>query len=147
MRDLQEISDRIDIQELLVRYSIAIDSKQFADLEPLFADDAECDYGSLGSPKGPTAIATLIKNTLAGLDQTQHLVGSSVIVVDGDVADVRTYLISQHIRASTPGVNHYFIGGEYVDTVVRTPDGWKFRTRRLDRMWSEGNREVIVRTR
>lgn len=146
MLDLQEISDRIEIQELLVRYSIAIDSKRFDDLLPLFTEDAECDYGSLGSPRGPAAIAGLISSTLAGLDATQHLVGNSIVEIDGDSAAVRTYLISQHIRASAPGAKHYFIGGEYVDTVVRTPDGWRFRTRRLDRMWSEGDRAVIVRS-
>ena len=145
MLDLQAVSDRIEIEELLVRYSIAIDSQRFEDLIPLFADDAACDYGSLGCPQGPQAIVALIQKTLAGLDATQHLVGKCLIKLDGDSADVRTYLISQHIRASAPGVKHYFVGGEYVDTVVRTPAGWKFRTRRLDRMWSEGDREVIVR--
>ena len=70
----------------------------------------------------------------------------SLIEVHGDTADVRTYLISQHIRESAPTeVKHYFIGAEYVDRVVRTPEGWKFAYRRLDRMWKEGDRSVIAR--
>jgi hypothetical protein len=144
--DLQTISDRMEIEDLLTAYSIAIDSKQFDDLLPLFTEDAVCDYGSLGSPKGPSAIADLIHTTLKSLDATQHLLGKSVIVVDGDAADVRTYLISQHIRDAAPGEKHYFIGGEYIDTMVRTPDGWKFQTRRLSRMWTQGDRAVIQRS-
>ena len=143
--DLQEISDRIEIEDLLCRYSIALDSKSFEDLGTVFADDAQCDFGSLGSPTGPTEIAALIQQTLSTLDSTQHLLGKSLITVDGDHATSRTYLISQHIRESAPGEKHYFIGGEYVDTLVRTADGWRIRTRRLDRMWTEGDRAVIKR--
>ena len=143
--DLQTISDRMEIDDLLVRYSRAVDFKNFADLEPLFTDDAEYDAGSLGHPIGPSAIRAMIEGALTGLDATQHLVAKSLIEVDGDTAEVRTYLISQHIRESAPGVTHYFIGAEYADRVVRTEQGWKFSYRRLDRMWKEGDRAVIMR--
>ena len=88
----------------------------------------------------------MIEGALSTVDSTQHLVAKSLIEVHGDTADVRTYLISQHIRESAPTeVKHYFIGAEYVDRVVRTPEGWKFAYRRLDRMWKEGDRSVIAR--
>jgi hypothetical protein len=87
----------------------------------------------------------MIEGTLAGLDATQHLVGKSLIDLQGDEAEVRTYLFSQHIRESAPGpVKHYSLGGEYADRVVRTADGWKIAYRRLDRMWKEGDRAVIA---
>ena len=144
--DLQQISDRIEIEELLVRYSRALDHRRFEELEGVFTPDAEFDAGGLGHPHGPAAIREMIEGTLTGLDATQHLVGKSAIefAPDGDSAEVRTYLISQHIRESTPGpVKHYFLGGEYADRVVRTPDGWRIAYRRLDRMWKQGDRAVI----
>ena len=88
----------------------------------------------------------MLFRSIGGLDATQHLVGKSIIEFspDGDSAEVRTYLISQHIRESTPGpVKHYFLGGEYADRVVRTPGGWRIAYRRLDRMWKQGDRAVI----
>ncbi|CAB4977671.1 unannotated protein [freshwater metagenome] len=144
--DLQTISDRMEIDDLLVRYSRAIDTKNFAELENLFIPDGEYDAGSLGHPTNAKAIRAMIESAIGGLDATMHLVAKSLIDLDGDTAEVRTYLVSQHIRESTPGpVKHYFIGAEYADRVVRTAEGWKFAYRRLDRMWKEGDRSVIVR--
>lgn len=144
--ELQEISDRIAIDELLVRYSRAIDSRDFDTLETLFTPDATFDGGSLGCPTDAHAIREMIEGTLTGLDATQHLVGKSLVeFTDSDTAEVRTYLLSQHIRESAPGpVKHYFLGGEYADRVVRTPEGWKIAYRRLDRLWKQGDRAVIA---
>ncbi|MCX6433647.1 MAG: nuclear transport factor 2 family protein [Actinobacteria bacterium] len=142
--DLQAISDRIEIEELLVRYSRALDFRDFAALETLFTADATFDAGSLGCPTGSAEIRAMIEGTLTGLDATQHLIGKSLIELNGDEAEVRTYLISQHIREATEGpVKHYFLGGEYADRVVRTPEGWRIAYRRLDRMWKQGDRAVI----
>lgn len=143
---LQQITDRIEIEELLARYARALDRRQWADLEAIFTPDGEFDAGGLGHPHGPTAIREMIEGTIGHLDATQHLVGKSIIEfsADGDSAEVRTYLISQHIRESTPGpVKHYFLGGEYADRVVRTPDGWRIAYRRLDRLWKQGDRAVL----
>lgn len=143
---LEQLNDRIEIEELLARYSRALDYRQFDDLEGIFTPDAEFDAGGLGHPQGPAAIRAMIEGTIGHLDATQHLVGKSLIEfsADGDSAEVRTYLISQHIRESAPGpVKHYFLGGEYADRVVRTADGWRIAYRRLDRMWKQGDRAVI----
>ena len=144
---LQQINDRIEIEELLARYSRALDYRQWEDLEAIFTVDGEFDAGGLGHPHGPAAIREMIEGTIGHLDATQHLVGKSLIELDagGDSAEVRTYLISQHIRESAPGpVKHYFLGGEYYDRVVRTPDGWRIAYRRLDRLWKQGDRAVIA---
>lgn len=143
---LQDITDRIEIDELLARYARALDYRNFDELDAIFTADATFDAGSLGSPSGPADIKAMIQGTIGHLDATQHLVGKSVMTFspDGNEAEVRTYLISQHIRESTPGpIKHYFLGGEYYDRVVRTPQGWRISYRRLDRMWKQGDRTVI----
>ena len=144
--DLQQINDRIEIEDLLARYSRALDFRQFDQLQGIFTEDGQFDAGGLGHPQGPAAIREMIEGTIGGLDATQHLVGKSLIEFsdDGDSAEVRTYLISQHVRESTPGpIKHYFLGGEYFDRVVRTPQGWRIAFRRLDRMWKQGDRAVL----
>lgn len=143
---LQDITDRIEIDELLARYARALDYRHFDELDDIFTADATFDAGGLGSPTGPADIKAMIQGTIGHLDATQHLVGKSVMTFssDGNEAEVRTYLISQHIRESAPGpVKHYFLGGEYYDRVVRTPQGWRIVYRRLDRMWKQGDRAVI----
>ncbi len=143
---LEQMNDRIEIDELLARYARALDYRQFEDLERVFTADATFDAGGLGCPTGPANIRAMIEGTIGHLDATQHLVGKSIIEFDesGNAAEVRTYLISQHIRESAPTeVKHYFLGGEYYDRVVRTPLGWRIAYRRLDRMWKQGDRAVI----
>ena len=46
--DLQEISDRIEIQDLLSRYTDAIDRRDWDALDGVFTPDAFIDYTSVG---------------------------------------------------------------------------------------------------
>src|SRR4051812_46114578 len=137
--------DRVEIEELLARYSTALDSRDWHLLSTVFLPDATCDYGAGRHPEGLGAITDFIRGTIGDLDATQHLVGNVVIDVRGDEATADCYLISQHIRKGTAGGDHYFLGGRYSDRVVRTPAGWRISHRTLHRMWTSGNREVVRR--
>jgi len=52
MLSLAEISDRLEIQQLLVDYSTAIDQRRFDDLDNVFTPDAYIDYRALGGIDG-----------------------------------------------------------------------------------------------
>ena len=43
-----EISDRLEIQQLIVDYSTAIDTRRFDDLDAVFTPDAYIDYTRSG---------------------------------------------------------------------------------------------------
>src|SRR3984957_9159932 len=47
-----EISDRLEIQQLIVDYSTAIDTRHFDDLDAVFTQDAYIDYTALGGIEG-----------------------------------------------------------------------------------------------
>ena len=143
--DVAELIDRVAVSDLLAAYCSALDAQDWARLREVFVPDAECDYGTLGNPKGADAIVSLVSSTLTGLDATQHLVGNVVVRLNGDRASADCYLISQHVRTGTPGGDHYLLGGRYEDRLVRTPEGWRIAFRRLHRMWVMGNREVVQR--
>ena len=49
---LKEISDRIQIQDLLTRYTVAIDTKDWNLLDTCFTPDADVDYTATGGTKG-----------------------------------------------------------------------------------------------
>jgi hypothetical protein len=36
------------------------------------------------------------------------------------------------------------VAAEYLDNLVRTPDGWRIKYRILNTLWTEGNREVAT---
>lgn len=142
---VQQTADRLDIGEVLARYCQALDTRQWSLLGSVFAPDACCDYGSVGTPHGIDEIVAAIRGTIEDLDATQHLIGNLQVWLTGDTASASCYLISQHVRHGEPGGEHYMVGGSYKDQLVRSPDGWRISFRRLDRMWSSGNRDVVRR--
>ncbi len=52
MLSLEEISDRLEIQQLLIDYSTAIDQKRFDDLDAVFTPDATSTTASPAVSKG-----------------------------------------------------------------------------------------------
>lgn len=145
MADLQELTDRLDITDVLTRYCTALDSRQWDLLEQVFTVDARAEYGSVGSPAGLAEITEGIRGTIGDLDATQHLIGNVAVTLAGDTATASCYLMSQHLRTGVPEGETYMIGGRYVDELTRTPDGWRITSRRLERMWASGNRGIISR--
>ncbi len=137
---LQEVSDRLEIQDLLVRYTKAIDEKDWALLDECFTPDAEVDYVSSGGIKGsyPEARAWLEK-ALAPFPMTVHYITNSEVTLDGDRARARTAVLNPMGFANPDGSLHQFtVGAYYVDDLVRTPDGWRIASRREDQAFMEG---------
>ena len=52
---LQEISDRMEINNLLIDYCTAVDARDFAAFDAIFTEDAFIDYTALGGPSGTRA--------------------------------------------------------------------------------------------
>ena len=48
---LQEISDRLELHDLVTRYADIIDRKAFQELSTIFTEAAEIDYEATGAPK------------------------------------------------------------------------------------------------
>src|SRR4051812_28974841 len=84
---LEELYDRLEIDELLTRYATAIDTKNFDLLDQVFTPDAHLDYTTAGGIAGdfPTVKAWLA-NVLPHFPQYQHVVCNRNITLDGDTA-------------------------------------------------------------
>ena len=52
MLSLQQISDRLEIQQLFTDYATAIDTKKFDLLDAVFTPDAYIDYRAMGGIDG-----------------------------------------------------------------------------------------------
>jgi 3-phenylpropionate/cinnamic acid dioxygenase small subunit len=137
---LQDISDRIEINDLLIRYSKAIDQKDWKLLDTVFTPDAEVDYVSSGGIKGsyPEARAWLEK-ALAIFPVTVHYVTNSEVTLSGDRATARTAVYNPMFFKNPDGTLHHFaVGAYYVDELVRTKGGWRIAKRREDQAFMEG---------
>jgi hypothetical protein len=131
MLPLQEISDRLEILDLLARYSDAIDRRDLDALDAFFTADAVVDYTEFGGPRGSLPE---IKAFLAGVLPLHaghyHLVGSTIIDLDGDRAVVRSICHNPMILDDPAGGRRlYLCGLWYRDHMVRAGTGWRISER------------------
>lgn len=138
MADLQWIADRLEIQDLLVRYARALDTKDFDVLDTVFTPDAHLDYTSSGGIAGryPEVKAWLSK-VLRYFPVYQHLVANHDVEIDGDRATSVASLYNPMQRGDGGGM--FYVGAEYRDRLVRTPAGWRIEDRYEHLVWMDGN--------
>ena len=129
MLSLQEISDRLEIQQLLAAYSTAVDGGRFEELEDFFTDDAVIDLSATGGAYGPYGeVLSWMSNTLSAFGAYMHVLSSNDLRLDGDTATARTACVNPlALDADSKAI--YLICFWYDDEFARTPGGWRFRSR------------------
>ncbi len=132
--DLHEVSDKLEIRELLYRYARAVDTKDWALLASVFTPGAHLDYTSVDGPAGPRdQVVDWLERGLTQVPMTQHFITNIEIELDGDRAKVRAMFYNP---MQLPGMADLsYCGGDYLHDVVRTPDGWKSERLVEDNKW------------
>lgn len=134
---LAELSDRFEIQDLLVTYTDAIDRRDWDALDEVFTSDAVIDYTAVGGIRGDLAeIKAFLAEGLGWFSSFQHLTGPAKVVVEGDHATGRAICHNPMTLTDAAGIAHtIFIGIWYVDTYERTPQGWRIASRSEERSY------------
>ncbi len=131
MLSLEEISDRLEIQQLLVDYSSAIDQRRFDDLDRVFTPDAYIDYRVTGGIDGRfPEVKAWLKEVLPNFPAYSHMLGNFDIRIDGDTATARTICFNPMVF-DAERKQILFVGIWYEDELVRTDLGWRM-TRRVE---------------
>jgi hypothetical protein len=129
MLSLEEISDRLEIQQLLAAYCTAIDAGRFDELDQLFTDDAEIDLSVTGGAYGPFGeVKAWLIETLSSMGAYMHLVSNIDLRLTGDTATARTACVNPLVLDSKSNAV-YLICFWYEDEFTRTSGGWRFRKR------------------
>jgi SnoaL-like domain len=133
-----DVADRLAIQDLIARYAVVVDNRDYGALDDLFTDDARIDFTAFGGPVGtPAVIKTFLADNLAIFARTQHMMGLPSISIDGDHATARTSCNNPMVVTDADGTTKvWLIGLWYDDSLVRTPAGWRFAARRQERCYS-----------
>lgn len=131
MMTLQQLSDRREIEDVLIAYCHAIDSHRWDELDDVFTPDAFIDYTVFGGPKGPyPEIKPFLSEVLPQFAYAQHIIATSQIKLDGDRATGRTYCTNPvGVREADGSIRHMVYALWYVDELVRTPAGWRLSRR------------------
>jgi hypothetical protein len=126
---IEEISDRLEIQDLLIAYSTAIDQRRFDDLDHVFTPDAYIDYSAMGGIDGTFSdVKKWLGDVLPNFPAYAHMLGNFDIRVDGDKASSRTFCFNPMVLGGEKKQVMY-CGLWYEDEFVRTPEGWRMSRR------------------
>ena len=138
MMTLQEVSDRLEIQDLFARYSFAIDERDWQTLDQIFTPDALIDYSETGGAKGSLAeIKAWLPRALERFPAFQHMVATTRLVIDGDAATSRTILFNPMVLPDKDGTQQtFFMGLWYRDRLVRTEAGWRIAELYEEMSWT-----------
>ena len=121
-------ADYIEIQQLVARYGYAVDTH--ADNGYAYADLFTAD-GVFGTTKGRDALAELARNTQkerGGPAYTRHYLTNVIVYPTPEGARGNQYLMA--LDVSEGGKPSTIVhGGRYDDVYVKTPMGWRFKSR------------------
>jgi len=137
-------ADRAEIENLLVRYAIALDTRDWELLASCFVPDVVYRFAHVGDVEGIDGVVEICRRSLDPLDASQHLIASPYVEVHGDEARSRCSFQAQHVREGLEGGRNFVVAGTYVDRLRRTEDGWRIVRRELERTWTEGNPAVLA---
>ena len=145
--DLQELSDRMEIRDLITAYTRAVDTRTWDALDDVFTTDAVLDYTSVGGPADSLAVVKpWVEQGLRGFDRYQHVIGQVAIELPGsgqasvgDTARATAYLTNPMVAKAPDGTETLWeVGGYYHHDLVRTPDGWRSRRMVDEIIWQRG---------
>jgi SnoaL-like domain len=133
---IEELADRLEIDELLNLYVTALDNNRFELLPSVFTSDAHISYADAGMEGDYSTVSEWLAMQRVQQRVWLHLVGNRRVTLDGDRAEsVSTFFFA--------GVGHkgntFFTGGEYHDKLVRTADGWRIADRIELNLWNGGD--------
>ena len=132
---LQDLLDRQDLADLVLRYCRCIDRRQFDKLRPLYHADARHDHGGMFQGNPADLIAWLSRTTPAAM-VTHHFVGNMLFQVDGDRAEGEIYTINTHRFPAATGARDYIASGRYLDRYERRNGVWRFSFRQRIADWT-----------
>lgn len=129
--DLQRLADRIALNDLVVRYANAIDTRNFDRLDSVFTTDAYIDYRAMGGIDGPyPQVKAWLPQALQHFPGYMHMVGNCEFDIDGDKASGRIACFNPMVVPQPDGgTDTMFLGLWYLDEYVRTSDGWRMSRR------------------
>jgi hypothetical protein len=125
----QEISDRLEINDLLVRYCYAVDDRDWNTYRKIFTSDAILDDTVTGGVRsGVEEHVRYLQKALSKILISQHAISTVLFDFEGSEAKARVHCSCPMVVDLGEGKRQVFFQGLwYRDRIVRTPDGWKIK--------------------
>jgi len=134
--DLAEMLDHHRIRKVLAEYCRGSDRCDAPLAASVYARDSWDDHGILQLPGQQFAreMCTMIIETTETLS---HMLGQSLITIDGDQAGAETYFLAVARDTAPDGTRMCNqLGGRFIDQLVREDGQWRIKHRVAMRDWS-----------
>lgn len=136
MFTLQQLSDRAEIQDLIVREAAAMDRGDWDHWRDCFAPNAAIDYSENdGAVGAPDEVGAWLASVFGRFHSCQHLSSNAEIRLDGDRAEIRTMQYIAVKMTASDGERVVFSGIWFQDEVARTEQGWRITKRYEELAW------------
>ncbi|WCT75175.1 nuclear transport factor 2 family protein [Sphingomonas naphthae] len=130
---LQALVQRDRIRDCIARLARGEDRRDPDLIRSAYWPDATTDYGVFAG-----SFDDYFAWVYPGADaitNTQHVLGQSVIEIDGDAARVETHVVSYHRVDMGAGERDTCIGGRYLDVLTRRDGLWRIAARTMLYDW------------
>ncbi|KAB2346080.1 nuclear transport factor 2 family protein [Actinomadura rudentiformis] len=141
--NVQDLTDRAELTDLLTRQGLWLDEQRFDDADTIFTPDATVETQS-GRSQGLQALAARARRVHSQFERTQHVISNVLIDLDGDEASVRANLVATFVRDATSPEPDLAVGERYRFGAVRTPAGWRFSSVTVTPVWRTGEPPVAT---
>lgn len=132
-----ETADRLAITDVVTRYFMAIDRRDWVSLRSCFTDDVEGIYEGVRVAGGADRIMDFFTGTspfrfpleIVDLRTSMHFIGNHFARISGDTATAQTYAQAHLIDHPPAGPRMRTRGLRYHDELVRADGRWLIRRR------------------
>jgi hypothetical protein len=131
--ELLLLLQRERIRDCLARLARGEDRRDAALIKGAYWPDARTDYGVFQGDFD--AYFAWVHPGSDAITNTQHVLGQSVIDLEGDTARVETQVISYHRVEMGAGEHDTCIGGRYLDRLARRGGEWRIVERTMLYDW------------
>jgi len=124
------IEDKINIQELIAKYNVALDNKNIDEWTNTWTDDGVWST-PFGEAKGKTELKNMINQVTNEFASGKRHLSTNVIIEDApnNMTTAKSYLIVTEAKKNPEVV----ASGAYIDTLKKDANSkWKFVQRRLE---------------
>ncbi len=140
-------AERQAVHDVMHRYALAIDTKDWPLLQVVFAERVRADFRSFGVKQvfdgAGRDWVERVRSAIAGMDATQHLMGNHLYEIEDGRATGTSYIQAIHVCKNDWGGDTYTIGGHYDVRMTRADDGWRIAEYALNVAWHQGDRHVL----
>ena len=134
---IEEISDRIEINDVLARYCHAVDNRDWDAYRTIFATDAIIDDVVTGGIRsGVEEHVSYLERALTHIKLSQHTISTILLDIEGESAGALVQCICPMVVEMPSGATQtMLLGVRYRDRLVRENDAWRISELVEENFW------------